>query len=260
MKKMPILLVITGLAAGMLGAYALHLNDQGAPFIQAGKSDFQQHPVNSIAVTPIANNTQPTLKTNRAQAKSPAETKIVVNEIDYLSMNPEYPTLEYRLEEMKARRDGQDFDADKVRAVLQMASAWREDASVAVNLPVDAVDEDDGRTFIKFEPMKIESLMPGDEMVLPVSQENREFKMLVESVEVHGDGVVTWRGHLKDFTEQNQVMISQANGNTQMGIFTPDAHYQVEVFGTQGWVVNSSKLFKRDLQSRDDVVINIPSN
>jgi hypothetical protein len=262
MKKMPTMLLITGVTAGLLGAYALHLNYPDASPIQANNRDLQQQVATSVVPHPISQNTQPTLQANSPQTQPPVEITSAANDIDYPAMNPEYPTLDYRLEEMKARRDGQDFDADKVKAALRMASPWHEDASVVANLPVDAADQDDGRAFIKFEPMKIESLMPGDELVLPVPQENQSFKMVVDTVEAYSDGVVTWRGHLKDFPEQNQVSISQAlgytqqaTGITQMGIFTPTAHYQVEVFGTQGWVVNSGKLFKRGLNGEDDVVI-----
>lgn len=252
MKKIPTFLVITGVSAGLLAAYTLYSTYQGAAPAQAANNESQQHVNVAVSPSQKAQHTQSTLAANKAKPSQSAETPAATDDIDYPTMNPDYPTLDYRLAEMKARRDGQDFDADKVRAALRMASAWSEDASVVSNLPADAADQNDGRAFIKFEPMKIESLMPGDELVLPVPQENREFNMVVETVEAHGDGVVTWRGHLKDFTEQNQVTISQARGNTQIGIFTPDAHYQVEVFDTQGWVVNSGNLFKGG-----DVVIHV---
>lgn len=252
MKRIPTLLVITGVSAGLLAAYTLHSTYLDGTSAQTMNSDLQQNVATSVSPMQTAQLTPLTLTANNTKTDQSAPKQAAADDIDYLSMNPDYPTLDFRLAEMKARRDGQAFDADQVRAALQMASPWSEDASAVANLPVDAADQDDGRAFIKFEPMKIESLMPGDELVLPVPQESREFNMVVETVESHGDGVVTWRGHLKDFTEQNQVTISQARGTTQIGIFTPDAHYQVEVFGTKGWVVNSGNLFKGG-----DVVIHV---
>lgn len=252
MKKIPTLLVITGVSASLLAAFLLYSKYQDGTPVQAMSNDVQNSIVISASSAALPQNVRPALAAKATETDPLPSAPTTSDNIDYPSMNPDYPTLEYRLTEMKARRDGQEFDADKVRAALMMASPWSEDASVVANLPADAVDQNDGRAFIKFEPMKIESLMPGDELVLPVPQENREFNMVVESVESHGDGVVTWRGHLKDFTEQNQVTISQARGNTQIGIFTPDAHYQVEVFDTKGWVVNSGNLFKGG-----DVVIHV---
>lgn len=251
MKKTPTLLVITGVTASVLAAYVMYSTYNAASSTQVNQSAHQEsaHAANVEHLSHEQPPAQPIANVQTKQSQPPLND---ADDIDYADMNPNYPTLDYRLAEMKARRDGQSFDADKVRAALAMPSPWSEDASVLSALPPDAANQDDGRAFIKYNPLKVETLMPGDELVLPIPQENRDFSMVVETVEAHGDGVVTWRGHLKDFTEQNQVTISQASGNTQIGIFTPDSHYQVEVFGTQGWVVNSGNLFKGG-----DVVIHV---
>lgn len=160
--------------------------------------------------------------------------------------NADYPTLGYRMAEMQARRPGKVFDHQQVMFAVQMPAAWQADDRIADQLNLSDEDRYDGRSFVRFEPIKIETLVPGDEMDIPIPQLNRDFVMRVERVEVYDDGAVTWYGHLKDFTEFNQVSITQAEGVTQIGVFMPDAHYAVEAFGDAGWVVDGSTLFKGD--------------
>ena len=255
MKNVPTLLAFTSAGAILLAGYLIHATEGNHNPAYAGATKNSNAATTTLVATDAS--ASPTVsKTNAIDnvidaAQSPAM-PATTSESDIVDMNPNYPTLDHRLTEMQARRNGESFDADKVKAALSMNSPWSEDARVMSAFSGQDANQEDGRAFIRYEPLRVEALMPGDELSLPIPQESQEFRMVVETVEAHGDGVVTWRGHLKDFTEQNQVTISQANGNTQMGIFTPDAHYQVEIFGNKGWVVNSGHLFKGG-----DVVINV---
>ncbi len=171
-----------------------------------------------------------------AQALDPAT--LVVGD------NPQYPTLDMRLTEMQARRNGEPFDAKQALAALQQPSAWQADDSVAEQLQLSAEERYDGRSFIRFNALKVETLMPGDTLEIPVQQANGTYRMLVENVEAHGDGSVTWRGTLQDFPKENQVMITQSKGITSGGIFTPDAPYVLQAHGEAGWIASTATLFK----------------
>ncbi|MAM89608.1 MAG: hypothetical protein CME36_20100 [unclassified Hahellaceae] len=161
-----------------------------------------------------------------------------------LGDNPDYPTLESRLTEMQARRENMTFDPAQVLAAIQQPSAWQADDSVAEQMDLADEDRYDGRTFIRFNAMKVETLMPGDTMEIPIEQANSIYQMVVDEVEDHRDGSITWRGHLQDFNEENQVMITQSDGVTYAGVFTPDAPYTIEARDDTGWVVSTGTLFK----------------
>ncbi|WKB50584.1 hypothetical protein [Eleftheria terrae] len=164
--------------------------------------------------------------------------------------NTEYPTLATRLTEMAARRDGNSIDPAEALAAMQQPAAWQDDPSVAAQLPLSNEERTDGRSFMRFNPLKLETLMPGDTLDIPIKQANATYRMVVESVESHGDGSVTWTGKLRDFPQQNQVTLTQALGGgdrkglTHGGVTTPDESYVLQVYDNVGWMATSASLFK----------------
>ncbi|MBU6952577.1 hypothetical protein [Hahella sp. HN01] len=163
---------------------------------------------------------------------------------DYAMNNEEYPSIEFRMTEIEARRDGRAFDQEEVVRAMWEPSAWKSDDGIADQLELSDADRFDGREFIRFSPMKLESLMPGDEMEVPVLPQNATYQMVVDRVESHGDGNVTWYGHLKDFEQDNQVSFTRGENLTYGGVTTPEGLYVVEARGDKGWIVNSGTLFK----------------
>lgn len=153
-------------------------------------------------------------------------------------------TLQARVDQMQARRNGQHFDPDAIKSAVQQPSAWQVDPSVADSLGLDDQERYDGREFIRFSPLKLESLMPGDEMEIPVAQQNATYQMVVDNVQVHDDGNVSWTGHLKDFPLENQVSFTRGKDLTVGSITVPDKQFTLQAHGEMGWVVNSFTLFK----------------
>ncbi len=153
--------------------------------------------------------------------------------------------LPERLNSMSMRRDGKAFDPDQVAQALQSAQAWEQDPKAADSLALSAAERKDGREFIRLDPLKIEALMPGDEITLPIKQASPQgvLKMVVERVE-QDKGSVTWHGTLKDYPTENQVSFTRGTDLIVGGIFTPDRNYVVQVHGNVGWVVNGFTLFK----------------
>ncbi|WP_157359910.1 hypothetical protein [Caldimonas brevitalea] len=162
----------------------------------------------------------------------------------FVGDNPEYPTLATRMTEMTARRDGEPVDPEQALAAMQQAAAWTADPSVASQLKLSASEMTDGRSFVRFNPMKLETLMPGDTLAIPVQHTNATYKMQIENVTAHGDGSITWSGRLKDFSSENQASITQSKGVTIGGFSTPDGPHVLEVRGDKGWIVPSGTLFK----------------
>ena len=115
--------------------------------------------------------------------------------------------------------------------------------AVAESLGLDDEERYDGREFIRFSPLKLESMMPGDEMEIPLDQENATFNMVVDSVEVFPDGNVAWRGHFKDFPAENQVSFTRGIDLTVGNITLPDKQFTVQAQGEKaGWLTASRSL------------------
>ena len=112
----------------------------------------------------------------------------------------------------------------------------------------------DGREFIEFDPSRVEVMMPGDSLEIPVWQLGERFTMRVERTETHSNGSVTWHGHLQNFDEPHLVTITVGNGLSLGGIDTPNGHYVLQVNGDKGWIASSETLFKRN-ETETDMII-----
>ena len=161
-----------------------------------------------------------------------------------INANVTYPSLETRMIEMQARRNGDVFDADAVLAALASPTPWTVDDSAVSSLDLTVEEQHDGREFLNVDRMKIESLVPGDVMELPLAFEGGSMQMEVERVEVSASGAVTWHGRIMDFEEENQVTITQGAAITVGGITTPNGVYMVESRAESGWIVPTGTLFK----------------
>ncbi|GAA3968290.1 hypothetical protein [Allohahella marinimesophila] len=161
-----------------------------------------------------------------------------------INTNASYPDLETRMIEMQARRDGKPFDAETVLAAIAAPAPWAVNDSAVAALELTAEEQHDGREFLSVDRMKIESLVPGDVVELPVAFEGGTMQMEVERVEVGTAGAVTWHGRITDFEEENQVSITQGAAITIGGITTPNGVYMVESRAEAGWIVPTGTLFK----------------
>ncbi len=161
--------------------------------------------------------------------------------------------LPERLVAMSARRNGRAFDPEQVANALKSDVAWETDPTVADKLPVTltSAERKDGREFVRVNPLKIEALMTGDEISLPIKQQKTAtpMRMVVDQVESGIGGNITWHGHLKDFGSENQVSLTRGDGNQADtlivgGVSVPDKNYVVQIYGGAGWIVDGFAIFK----------------
>jgi hypothetical protein len=181
----------------------------------------------------------------------PAELQETYAEV---SDNPDYPQLQDRLDAMQKRHVNKSFDAEQVTDALARPDAWVRVDTPPAELPLTAAEKFDGREFIRFNPTRIETLMPGDTLEIPVWQLGERFTMRVERTETHANGSVTWHGHLDDFSEPHRVTITVGDGLSLGGIDTPNGHYVLQAHGKSGWIASSETLFKRS-ETETDMVI-----
>lgn len=170
-----------------------------------------------------------------------------------VSNNPDYPQLQTRLDAMRQRHN-KTFEAEEVVDVLAQPEAWVRVDEPPQELPLTPVEKYDGREFIRFNPARVETLMPGDTLEIPVWQLGTRFIMRVDRTETHGNGSVTWHGHLENFNEPHRVTITVGDGLSLGGIDTPNGHYVLQANGESGWIASSETLFKRN-EAETDMII-----
>lgn len=162
--------------------------------------------------------------------------------------NTDYPTLSMRFEEIQARRAGHGLALQQLPRLLATPEAWVEDDAVADGLVLEDDERLDGRVFIRFNPDKLESLVAGDRVQLPVSAHKTSYTFQVDSVEVHDDASLTWTGRLLEFDRDNQVTFTQGQSMTYGGITTPEGSFVIQVEGNRGWLVDAGTLFKGECE------------
>src|SRR5690606_10072724 len=152
--------------------------------------------------------------------------------------NPDYATLGARANEIAARRNGQPVDLKALREALAQDTAWGPLDGVPPGLPLTAEEQMDGREFIRINPMKIESLVPGDSFELDIAQINRSFTAVIDEVQAGNDNNVTWVGHLKDHENESRVVFTRGDSLIVGGMTTPNGHFEMETRGEYGWIAS----------------------
>jgi hypothetical protein len=171
-----------------------------------------------------------------------------------ISENPDYPELQTRLDAMQTRHRNRSFEPQRVVETMAQSEAWVRLDGPPEDLPLTSEEKFDGREYIRFNPLRIEALMAGDTLEIPIWQLGVRYTMRVDSTETHPNGSVTWHGHLEDFTEPHRATITVGNGLSLGGIDTPRGHYVLQANGESGWIASSETLFKRN-ESETDMVI-----
>ncbi|MBK8972523.1 MAG: hypothetical protein IPM37_14695 [Hahellaceae bacterium] len=160
--------------------------------------------------------------------------------------NPAYATFGDRYAEISARREGRVPPPQILLNASQHAAVWQSSEKPSQLHNLSDEDATDGREFIQFNPLKLESLVAGDQFEISLSQTARTYNVIVDEVESYDNGRnVTWRGRLEGVEGFNQVSLTRGEkGLVVGGLTTPDGNFQIEVHGDQGWVANSATLFK----------------
>ena len=155
---------------------------------------------------------------------------------------------------MQKRQPDRSFEPERVVETMAQSEAWSRIENPPEDLPLTPVEKFDGREYIRFDALRVETLMPGDTLEIPIWQLGVRYKMRVDSTETHTNGSVTWHGHLENFNEPHRVTITVGNGLSLGGIETPNGHYVLQAHGKSGWIASSETLFKRNQHETDMVI------
>jgi len=163
-----------------------------------------------------------------------------------ISENEEYPTLLSRLSALDARRPNTHYSAEDVLSAMEKATAWEGSHQPGPNLNGLTQEElNDGRQFVDFDPLKIETLMVGDHMDVAIDSIGEVFNIQIDNIRIYEDGNVQWKGTITN-TGGGKVAITQSEKITIATVVLEQDDFTLEAHGTDGWIVDSGTLFKVD--------------
>lgn len=138
-------------------------------------------------------------------------------------------------------RRGVDVPLDDLRQAMQQAP-WTASTHPAPHLPLTPEERQDGRAFVKFNRLKLESLRIGDRYAVAIPQLGREYSLVIEEIQEHEPGITSWNGRLEGMPPHFTSAITQGPEYTYGGIATPEGHFTLEVHGTNGWIVSTDTI------------------
>lgn len=157
----------------------------------------------------------------------------------------DYQYVQDRLDIMRARRPDVTYNADDVAAALARQDAWSPSPVTPTDLPLQPEELTDGREFIDFDSLKLETLVPGDSVKLAIGDTGQQYDVNIDDVQQQDESRITWKGHIEGYDgEKYHVSFTKGETLTVGGIDTPDGHYVVQAHGNKGWVASSGLLFK----------------
>jgi hypothetical protein len=164
------------------------------------------------------------------------------------------PELDARIATMQQRRPNQEFSPSEVAAAVNRTNSWAPTDNIPRELPLEQEEFSDGRQFIELDSLKIETLVPGDQVNVRVDQNGKDYKVIIDRVEKHDYNSISWYGHIQgDDGQKYSVSFTRGEQLTVGGVDTPDGHYVLQAHGNKGWVASSQLLFKADTSVSDAI-------
>lgn len=192
---------------------------------------------------------------NKEEDEALLITEELENRYRALSENEQFPTLSSRLNAINLRRPSSNYSPEEVLASMEKGAAWqgKNDPGV-LSQKLTEEELNDGRQFLDFDQLKIETLMQGDHMSVAVDSIGQVFDMRVDQVKTFDDGNIMWKGTIMNGAG-GTVSITQSNNNiTVASVILPEDDFTLESHGGDAWIVDSSVLFKIDPHETDFVI------
>ncbi|VUD69270.1 hypothetical protein TDB9533_04637 [Thalassocella blandensis] len=237
--------LITAVVIGMSGVSLAFLYQDKIQLPQTHQTSMTASVTDpSLPQSPMGANTS---LQNLASGKT-ADKKSVAEDEDVFAVrddNPGYDTFYDRYQDIVARRAGLEYDPDALYQAMQQPSAWEEVSEVPAGLNLTDEELNDGRSFINFSELKLESLAEGDTLKISIGQDDIDFEAKISQVSSEGQGEsVTWYGESNTPGSTDTITLTQADGLTVGGIFTEQGLYQLEVRNGKGFIVSNATLFR----------------
>ena len=195
----------------------------------------------------VTNTTSVTMSNTTAVATA---TTVPTTEID--STLP--AAVQERMSAIQARRPNLRLDANTLQTKMAQPIAWSASEEIPKHLPLKPEEFTDGRQFISVDDLKIETLMPGDQMNIQIPDTKNNYEVVIDSVEKHDYNSISWHGHINGADGQTYaVSFTRGDSLTVAGFSTPDGHYVLQGHGKDGWIASSDLLYKQDTSVTDAI-------
>jgi hypothetical protein len=164
------------------------------------------------------------------------------------------PELQERIAAMQQRRPNWQFSNNEVAAAVNRTTSWTSNEEIPHELPLKPEEFTDGRQFIELDSLKIETLMPGDQINVRVDKNATDYQVTIDRIEKHDYNSISWYGHIQgDDGQKYSVSFTRGEQLTVGGLDTPDGHYVLQGHGDKGWIASSQLLFKADTSVSDAI-------
>lgn len=207
----------------------------------------------------VASSQRNVTTSKKAAVESSGDDLVVSAEMEeryqVLSENDNFPTLSSKLNAIQQRRPGTAISPEDILSAMAKSKAWevKDDPGILAHKLSD-VELNDGREFIHFDPVKVETLMTGDHMDIENTEMGLTFDMRVDHVKNFGDGNIMWKGTIVNH-DGGTVSITQSPKMTVGSVILPEVDFTLASYGEDGWVVDSSVLFKIDPDHIDTITL-----
>lgn len=162
--------------------------------------------------------------------------------------------LQTRIAAMQQRRPNQQFSHSEVAAAVNRTTSWAPTPEIPRELPLQPEEFTDGRQFIELDSLKIETLMPGDQINVRVDENAKDYQVTIDKIEKHDYNSISWHGHIEgDDGQKYSVSFTRGEHLTVGGLDTPDGHFVIQAHGNKGWIASSQLLFKADTSVSDAI-------
>lgn len=224
--------------------------DPDASSPSAGQNAMEPDQPATVAADYSVSNSPDTVTT------APATQAVSAPATDNNASDKTQPSFEERLNAMQQRRPNRTYDEAEVRAAVQRDSAWSNETPDNLDeLPLESEALNDGRQIITFDPLKLETLMPGDQVNVSIDETGEQYTVNINRIEQHDYNSVSWYGEINGNDGQTyQVSFTQGETLTVGGLSTPDGNYQLQAHGDAGWIASSASLFKVQEGQTDAIV------
>jgi len=197
-------------------------------------------------VTPSGNVTAGSNSTQMIAAAQTAQAPVLHEK------KKDFRYLQDRLAAMQERRPNMSFEPEQVAAAIERDVAWVPLKEIPKELPLKPEEFTDGREFISFDSLKIETLMPGDRIRIPVKALSKEYDVTIDTVEKHDYNSISWNGHIEGGDGRNYNATFTRGANlTVGGMETPDGQYELQATGDKGWIASANLLFRNHVDPID---------
>lgn len=175
-----------------------------------------------------------------------------------INKNPAYPTLDSRMAALLERRPNTNITKELLLQHLEETSAWK-----SSNQIIEGDSQSTGNNqpeskkyLVEFNREKIETLMNGDTLEIPIPETGNSYVMQVEDIQVNGDNNITWSGVLLNENGGFYPVTFTQNQSTLTlgGVSTPTGHFGLEARENGGWLM-ASRVMTNAHDDKPDYII-----